>query len=149
MSENWPVILQTCAAAASAVAACAAAWTAFEGPKHAAKLAENLRQENEAASEQRKLRMQVFSILMQERGTLTSRESLRALNLAVVASSRSQEVRTAIATFYRAASNREPGAVHAQNESYIAILNAMAADLGLASEITADDINRVFRDGGT
>lgn len=144
LEGRWTEVLQVVAAVASAIAAGAAAWAAIAGPSRAARLAEQMRQENDRRNEERRIKLVVFGTLLQERGNLASVDGMRALNMTEFAFRDSRMVREALAAVYRAIRNDAPAAAHTQDELIIALLNEMAKDLGLSSAFTTQDLNRAF-----
>lgn len=78
MLAQW---LAVTAAVMSALATGLAAWATWKGPLAAAKAAERLRRQGDDDAERRRLKLWVFTALMQERGFLASIDAVRALNL--------------------------------------------------------------------
>lgn len=132
------------AAFLSAVAATAAAVATWRGPMIAARLAEALRRDGEAAHEQRRMKLYIFTTLMQERAQLYSLEGVRALNLIDVVYNKSAAVREAWANLYLAFDPAQKVPSHAQNERLNTLLKEMAADIGLSNGLRLDDFGRVY-----
>jgi hypothetical protein len=132
------------AAMFSAVAAAAAAYTAWRGPQSAARLAEKLRRDAEAGADARRFRLNVFASLMQERAEIWSDDGVRALNSIDVAFSTSDSVREAWAELYQVLHTQPSHSDHDRNEKLRALLRAMAIDLGIADKLKADDFARIY-----
>ena len=81
------------AAVFSAIATALAAFAAWSAPRAAAQLAESLRRDAERQNERQRLKLKVFSTLMQERAQIHSDEGVRALNLIDVVFNETREVR--------------------------------------------------------
>lgn len=127
----------------SAIATGLAVLATWRAPMAAAKLAEALRRESDRASERKRQKLYVFSLLMQERAQIHSDNGVRALNLIDIAFSESHEVRDAWADLY-AAFHLKPLPQHVMNERLLRLLGAMAKDMGLADELRIDDLSRVY-----
>jgi hypothetical protein len=127
----------------SAFATGFAAFATWMGPRSAAKLAEQLRKNTEAHAEQRRLKLWVFTTLMQERAMIWSADSVRALNLIDIIFKDNQQVREAWAELYLAYGTKDIPS-HVQEERLRALLKAMASDLDLNSGLRLDDFGRVY-----
>lgn len=121
-----------------------AAFATWKAPLTAANLAESLRQQTERIAERRRMKLYVFSTLMQERAFLASTESVRALNLIDVIFHESAEVREAWAELFLSfdQSNNVPD--HAKQERLRKLLRAMAIDIGVSDGLRLDDFGRVY-----
>lgn len=143
---NWLTEIQgaTVAAIFSAIATALAAYAAWAGPQNAARLAEEMRKESEANTEKRRLKHHVFNILMSSRATYFSTDAVNAFNLIDVVFLEQRKVRDAWADFISSLddANRVPD--HMKKDYFRKLLAAMSEDLGLASELRADDFNRVY-----
>ncbi len=140
MSE-W---VQLAFATLSAMAAGFAAFAAWQAPRSAAKLGEDLRQTSERDNERRRLKLHVFAALMQERASLASLDGVRALNLVDVVFHDCRAVRDAWAELFVSfdASKKLPR--HVQEERTQKLLTDMAVDLGLGDQLRSDDLGRVY-----
>src|ERR1035441_9597759 len=90
------------AAIFSAIATGFAAFATWNAPRTAARLAESLRREAESHNERQRLKVQVFTTLMQERAQIHSDQGVRALNLIDVVFNDAREVREGWAELYLA-----------------------------------------------
>ena len=131
------------AAFLSAVAAAAAAIAAWRAPISAARLADILRQQSQDVQEARRIKLNVFGAIMQDRAEIWSEDAVRALNLLDVAFIESSEVRACWSELYQAL-NTNPPPEHVIDERIRRLLKAMATDLGLANELRPDDFARVY-----
>lgn len=131
------------AAFLSAVAAIAAAVATWRGPLAAAKMAETLRQQSADAQEARRIKLNVFAAVMQERADISAEDSVRAFNLIDLAFSDSITVREAWAELHQAL-NTAPLVNHVVDERLRRLLREMASDLGLSSKLKQDDFGRVY-----
>lgn len=134
----------TVAALLSAVAAIAAAIATWRGPLAAAKMAESLRRNAEAAADRRRFRLNVFAQLMQERSEIYSAEAVRALNSIDVAFSDSTSVREAWSELFQAFNSRPASPPHVLDERLRKLLREMANDLGIGDSLRLDDFGRVY-----
>lgn len=132
------------AAFLSAVATGIAAWAAWKGPVAAARAAEDLRRSNDDIYERRRLKMWVFSTLMQERAYIASIDAVRALNLIDVVFRDATEVREAWANLFLAYATDSTVPRHVQEERLRLLLREMALDLGIANSLRGDDLGRVY-----
>ncbi|GGF42724.1 DUF6680 family protein [Mameliella alba] len=138
-----PDLLAAIAAALSAFATIAAAYAAWRVPKSAAILSETLRREAEQDSEQKRLKLFVFTTIMQERASVFSAESVRALNLIDVVFNDSEPVREAWAELYNAFNARNASPFD-HDSKLRALLKVMSEDIGLGSKLKTDDLGRVY-----
>jgi len=139
----WPTMLQAAATLFAAVAAGASLWVAVLSPRRSAeehaKLAE--------AAERRRLKLWVFSSIMQDRPRLNSQETVRCLNLIDALYHDVPEVRDCWARLHHALST---GTVWDQAKDIEVkgrtneLLSAMAKYLGLAADLRAADFARVY-----
>lgn len=132
------------AAFLSAVATALAAFATWRGPRSAAKLAEELRRESDKQNEAKRLKLFVFTSLMQERAYLASSEAVRALNLIDVVFHESREVRESWADLFLAFNPERQVPTHATEERVRRLLRAMATDIGIADSLRVDDFGRVY-----
>lgn len=132
------------AAFLSAVATGIAAWAAWKGPVAAARAAEDLRRNNDDLHERRRLKMWVFSTLMQERAYIASIDAVRALNLIDVVFRDASPVREAWANLFLAYATDSAVPRHVQDERLRLLLREMAIDLGIADSLRGDDLGRVY-----
>lgn len=112
MAERFALI----AAVFSAIATFLAAWATWRAPLAAAKLAETLRRNAERDQERQKSKLQLFTILMQERGAIYSEHGVRALNLIDIVFNDSRPVREAWAELFHAFNPQHRVPAHAQEE---------------------------------
>jgi hypothetical protein len=136
-------ILALATAIFSAIATGLAAFATWHAPRAAAKLAETLRRESERAQERQKNKLDVFSLLMQERAAIYSENGVRALNLIDVVFNDSRKVREAWAELFLIF-NSEPMLPHVLEERLRRLLIAMAEDIGIGDSIRTDDVGRVY-----
>lgn len=127
----------------SAIAACAAAYATWFGPVRAARLAEELRRQQDAQLEQRREKMKVFLRLMETRATRIDKDSVAAFNLIDLVFIESPSVRDAWAELFSAYSNPVQNFQY-QRDKLLALLRAMATDLGLASDLRSADFERIY-----
>lgn len=132
------------AAAFSALATVFAALATWLGPRSAAKLGEKLRRDAESQQEQRRLKMFVFTTLMQERAMIWSQDAVRALNLIDVVFKDSETVREAWAELYLSFDTSKQIPAHTQEERIRSLLKAIAVDIGLSDGLRLDDFGRVY-----
>lgn len=136
------------------IAAGAAIWAAFattwvvivtrKAPVDAAKLAASLQD----VSERRRQKLFVFATVMQNRHSLAELECVKALNLIDTVFHDAQPVRDAWAGLYAALNdlrNFPPtGPTPVIDERKVALLAAMARELGLIDDFRPDDFSRVY-----
>ena len=113
----------------------------------AAQFAEQLRTENQAAEERRRLKLFIFSTLMQCRSQIINPNSVAALNLIDVVFIDSKEVREAWKDFHNS-TEAKPFSMMATVERYHAIIEKIARDLGLNQQITISDIRNSYYPSG-
>lgn len=128
----------------SAVAAVASAIAAWRAPISAAKLAEIMRREAQDAQEARRIKLNVFGAIMQDRAEIYSEDAVRALNLLDVAFINAPDVRACWSELHQALSGNPVSPPHVIDERIRRLLKAMATDLGLADELRPDDFARVY-----
>lgn len=143
-NSGWPFDASATAAAFSAIATAIAAFAAWIGPRSAAKLAEVMRQKSEVANERRRMKLWVFTTLIQERAAYYSSEGVKAFNLIDVVYNESRTVRDAWADFHSAMDTNNNVPDHAKQEKFRFLLSRMAVEIGLADQLRADDLNRVY-----
>lgn len=131
------------AAIFSALATLFAAYATWKGPISAAELADELRQKSENANEKRRMKLFVFTTLMQERGAYYSTEAVKAFNLIDVVFNENRVVRDAWADFLNLLS-RDNVPDHAKSEKFQKLLSSMAMDIGLIDGLRIDDLNRCY-----
>ena len=135
--------LPTLAALLSAIATGFAAYAAWKAPRSAAELAEKLRKQSEIESETRRMKVYIFTQLMQDRGTTITREGTRALNLIDLVYADSDAVRDAWAELYNSYGIQEMP-WHERQKRLHNLLKVMASDLGLSGKLRVDDFGRVY-----
>lgn len=133
----------TVTAAMSALAAGLAAFATWRAPLSAARIADELRKAGDQVADQRRFKLNVFAILMQERSELYSIESVRALNSIDIAFSDSISVREAWAELYQAFGD-SAAPPHVVDERVRKLLREIAVDLGIADKLRLDDFGRVY-----
>jgi hypothetical protein len=134
----------TFAAFLSFLATLFAAYATWRGPRSAAELAEQLRANSERDSERRRMKIQVFSTLLQERATIHSAESVRMLNSIDFVFSDSPRVRDAWADLYSTFLPTVPPPPQLRDEKIMSLLKEMVADLGLSDNLKVDDLKRTY-----
>lgn len=134
----------TLAAFLSAVAALAAVIATWQGPRSAAKLAEQIRRDTERENERRRMKLQVFSTLMQERATIASIDSVRMLNSIDFVFSDSPKVREAWADLFAIFHTSDVPHPQLREEKLRILLKEMGADIGLSDTLKVDDIARIY-----
>jgi uncharacterized protein DUF6680 len=127
----------------SAIATALAAFATWRAPIGAARLAENLRRDGERTAERQRQKMNVLSLLMQERSQIYSDNAVRALNLIDVVFNGSRDVREAWSELFLAF-HMKPVVDHVVDERLRKLLGAIAKDVGLADELRNDDLGRVY-----
>lgn len=135
--------VQAVAAVATFLAACVAVWATFRAPSLAAEFAEGLRASSQQAEEERRLKLWIFSTLMQRRRMIVSHDAASALNLIDVVYRDSRDVRAAWRSFLQAACER-PSSPEKIVERYHSILEKMALALGLSETISISDIHASY-----
>lgn len=134
----------TLAAFLSAVAAIAAVIATWQGPRSAAKLAEQIRRDTERENERRRMKLQVFSTLMQERATIASIDSVRMLNSIDFVFSDSPRVREAWADLFSIFHTSESIHPQLREDKLRNLLKEMGADIGLSDRLKVADIGRIY-----
>jgi len=132
------------AAFLSTIATICAVFATWQGPRSAAKLAERIRHDQEKALERRRMKMHVFSTLMQERATIASLDSVRMLNSIDFVFHDAPAVREAWSELF--VIFETSGTPHPQlrEEKLRVLLREMAADLGLSDALKTDDLGRIY-----
>jgi len=136
-------VISLLAAVFSAIATGFAAFGSINAPKVAAKLAESLRRESEIHNERQKHKMNVLSMLMQERAQIYSENAVQALNLIDIVFNDSPEVREAWSELFLSF-QIVPIVPHVTDERLRKLLGAMAKDIGLSDKLRNDDLGRVY-----
>ena len=135
--------IQAVAAIATLLAACAAVWATFRAPRLAAEFAENLRASATKVEEARRIKLAIFSNLLQYRAQIASEPCVATLNLIDFAYSDSVEVRNAWKDFL-ADTTADPFISMSVIERYLSIIHSMARHLGLSEQITIADIRAQY-----
>lgn len=143
INSNAPAVAAI-AAIFSAIATGFAVLATWRGPVAAANLAEKMRQKAEVSNEKRRLKLYVFTTLLQERAAYYSLEAVRAFNLIDFVFNESRNVRRAWEDFLSALDPNNSVPEHAVKEKFRKLLSAIADDVGLADELRADDLNRIY-----
>lgn len=138
------LFLQFLPAIFSAIATAFAAFAAWQAPKAAAKLAEELRRQTEAENDSRRNKLSVFGAIMESRGALTSHRAVGALNLIDIVFHDNKPVREAWAELYRSFDPSSLTPPHAREEKIRRLILEMANDLGMADSLSYDDIGRIY-----
>lgn len=131
------------AALLSAIATGFAGYAAWKAPRSAAELAEKLRKQSELETETRRMKVYIFTQLMQDRGTTITREGTRALNLIDLVYADSDSVRDAWAELYNSYGIQEMP-WHERQKRLHNLLKVMATDLGLSGRLRVDDFGRIY-----
>lgn len=134
----------TTAAFLSFIATCLAAFATWQGPRSAATLAEKIRNDTERENERRRMKLQVFSTLMQERATIASIDSVRMLNSIDFVFASSPKVREAWADLFAIFHTSEAPHPQLREEKLRVLLKEMGADIGLSDTLKVDDIARIY-----
>lgn len=132
------------AAMFSAIATFFAVLAAWLGPVAAASIAEKMRRKSEASTEKRRMKLYIFTTLLQERAAYYSIEAVKAFNLIDFVFNESRTVRNAWSDFLSSLDENNHVPEHATKEKFRTLLSAIAADVGLSDELRADDLNRVY-----
>lgn len=136
MTAEW---VQAVAAIATFLAAALAVWATITAPRRAAAFAEDLRVKNQRADEERRQKVWVLTTLMQNRATIKYAHA--ALNVIDVIFVGSAEVRAAWRHFLAGAT---PNNDRVTIERYLALIEKIAADLGLGGALTVADIHNAY-----
>jgi hypothetical protein len=134
-SEAW--------AAVAAVAAVIAAMATFLTPIIALQITERLQERRE----QKRLRLHIFTTLMQHRHYILHEDSVRSLNLIDAVYFDVKPVREAWIALYESFGDQRlnsPEGGRIRDDKRSALLLAMAAHLGLGSQFSAADFSRVY-----
>ncbi|MCV9941155.1 hypothetical protein OIU35_32815 [Boseaceae bacterium BT-24-1] len=132
------------AAFLSFLATVSAAVAAYRAPIAAAEYAETLRRKSADDDNRRRIKLNVFGQIMQERADISQRDCVVALNLIDVAFYDAPDVREAWAELYQSLDSARQVPGHVRDERLRKLLRAMAADLGLADNLRLDDFGRVY-----
>jgi hypothetical protein len=135
---------QALAALFSALAATAAAYTAWKGPITAARIAEAMRQENDKILQKHRIKLNVFGALMEGRSAWYSPETVNAFNLIDIAFIDNTKVRDAWAALYVSLDENKRIPEHEKQTRFRNMLKEMADDLGLSTSLRLDDFDRVY-----
>lgn len=135
--------VQAIAAILTFLAALLAVWAAFRAPKLAAEFAEALRINNSIVEENRRLKMWIFSTLMQNRASILAVDSITALNMIDVVFLDSPEVRNARRDFM-VASEAEPLVAISVIERYYSLIHCVVRDMGISEKLTISDIRSIY-----
>jgi hypothetical protein len=127
----------------SAVATGFAAYATWKAPRGAATLAESLRRQAQRFDQLQKRKMKVFTVLMQERARIHSKDGVRAPNSIDIVFSDAREVRDCRSELLSAFEMR-PIVDHVYQERLRKLLVAMSKDLGIADQLRIHDIERVY-----
>jgi hypothetical protein len=142
--EFFPALVSAFAALLSVVAAGLAAWATWKGPSNAARLAEDLRRQSEEQEQKRRMKLWVFSTLMQERRLYNAPEAVKAFNLIDVVFIDNFSVREAWAKFHEALDpNKKATELETRNRQR-ELLSAMANDLELSGKLGVADLERLY-----
>lgn len=136
-------LLSEATALFSAIATGFAAYAAWQAPRSAAKLAEDLRRMSEHAQERQKQKLAIFGILMQESAPIYSESGVKALNLIGVVFNDCREVREAWTELFLIF-GVDPFSAHALNERLRKLLSTIVKDVGLGENLRTDDLGRVY-----
>lgn len=134
----------TVAAFLSFFATIFAAWATWKGPQTAALLAETIRARSEIENEQRRMKLNIFSTLMQERATIASLDAVRMLNSIDFVFAESANVREAWAELFDVFKQMEPSNSRTREEKIRNLLKEMAKELGLSETLKFDDLGRIY-----
>lgn len=134
----------TLSAFLSAVATLLAAFATWQGPRSAATLAEKIRKDAERENERRRMKLQVFSTLMQERATIASLDSVRMLNSIDFVFSDSPRVREAWADLFSIFHTTDIPHPQLREEKLRILIKEMGVDIGLSETLKVDDIARIY-----
>lgn len=132
------------AAGASAIAAIASAVVAWQAPRSAARLAESLRRENEAADESLRQRRVILSELLMVRRGRIARNATAALNLIDIVFAEDRSVRDAWAELYSAYGKKPLPAQEFIEDKMNSLIKAMCKNMGLKSTLTPADLERFY-----
>lgn len=140
---DWASWAQAFFGLATFGAACIAVKAAYDAPKRAAEFAETLRADAIKADEDRRLKLLVFTNLMQFRAQILNPTAIASLNLIDVVYRDHREVREAW-RYFLSATAQEPHVVEVVHERYRAIIEKMARALGLDADITVEDVKNIY-----
>lgn len=139
-----PELLSAIAACLSFCATCAAAWTAWKGPQKAAELAEELRKKSIDQDEKRRMRLWIFTTVMQFRASIWSSDCVRALNLIDFAFVDSPDVRRSWARLINAYEPQSGSSENEKRNHLRDLLDQMASTLSLKGLLADADFDRTY-----
>jgi len=135
--------IQAAAAVLTFLAACVAVFATLKAPQRAARLAEDLRVQNEKAEAGHREKYRIFRVLMEHRGrNISALEPVNALNMIDVAFHDDRPVRDAFANLLRFANG--PEFAHQRIAAYLDIVVAMAKVLGFSAKVAKTEIDRGY-----
>jgi hypothetical protein len=142
--ELFPALVSALAALLSVAAAGLAAWATWKGPMNAATMAEQLRRESEERDQKKRMKLWVFSTLMQERHLYNAPEAVKAFNLIDVVFIDSFRVREAWAKFHEALDSSKRATELETRNRLRDLLSTMAEDLELSGRLGVADLERLY-----
>lgn len=122
----------------------AAVFVTWNAPRSAAKCAEKLRAQNEAANARRNQKFSIFNELMKTRGIRVTREAVEAFNLIDVVFKDSPKVKDAWAELISLYNRFEATPPALIDEKLLALLKEIAEDLSLAEQLRSADFERFY-----
>lgn len=128
----------------SLLATCFAAWATWQGPRSAAKLSEEIRINSERANERRRMKLNLFATLMQERANIVSIDSVRMLNSIDFIFYDSVKVREAWAELFNVFQTNGIPHPQLQEDKLRNLLREMAADIGFSDSLKVNDLGRIY-----
>lgn len=143
MDPSWTQPAAAVAAIFSAIATGFTVWATIYGPKAAAAEAERLRKQSDFESERRRMRMWVFTTLMQQRAMVASELSVQALNAIDIVFLDDKSVRDAWSELYITL-GQQPLDNNKVMDKLRELLKLMAISLGLSESLRTDDFSRVY-----
>jgi hypothetical protein len=138
-AEEWQAI----AGVATFCAALVAVWATFKAPERAAQFAETLRLQSAEEEQSKRLKLWVFTTLMQYRSAIANINAVSALNVIDVVFHDDRDVRDAWRLFLTCA-NTKPLNSAMLIDRYNAILEKMSRNLNLLTSITVFDIQNSY-----
>ncbi|MBI1686850.1 DUF6680 family protein [Caulobacter hibisci] len=136
--------VQAIASALTFLAACVAVWASFRAPRLAAQFAEQLRRDSAQSDEQRRLKMMIFTTLLQNRAHISHPDCVTALNLIDLAFIDDREVRDALAHFRAATDDTIRREGDRAAERFLVIIEKISRSLGMSDRITISDIRTPY-----
>jgi hypothetical protein len=140
MADMWGGII----AFLTLLTAFAAAYATWQAPRSAAIIAEEMRRNAQAEDEKRRMRLWIFSTVMQCRNQIWTPDCMRALNIIDLAFSDDSEVRR---TWARLLDTLDPEKGASKNERRNALhdlMERMAASVGIPGHLTDADFDRIY-----